>query len=216
MSVLYRWGSPLPAIDGVAIDPNTTPVFNNQWLELNIGLEFTPRNPTVREYALLVSEFIRQYSIENPEIEVRYVEVTESSPQLKLHCISHSSVGRIAIAPVVAVIIAAIIAVLAAVLPYIIPIAIAAAVILLAVALYKRIAPPTCQCPICGDEFSSYETLVAHMQAEHPGAPIPEKTADVLSWLGPVLLAGIAVTAIVVLVPKIKGSSSKSLVRQET
>jgi hypothetical protein len=206
MSVLYRWGSPLPAIDGAVINPDTTPVFNNQWLELNIGLEFTPRNPTVREYALLVSEFVRQYSIENPEIEVRYIEVTESSPQLKLHCISHTgSVGRIAIPPVVAVIIAAIIAVLAAVLPYIIPITIATAVILLAVALYKRIAPPTYQCPICGEEFASYETLVAHMQYEHPGAPVPEKTPDILSWLGPVLLAGIAVTAIVVLVPRIRG-----------
>jgi hypothetical protein len=212
MSLVFTWGTPLPE-QGRAAIPETHVVFDGQWYELNLGLEFDPRNPTPKEYALLVTRFVREYSVEHPETEIRYVEVFDGvSPQLKLHCIAHTGISdTIAALPlIVAAIVAAIVAILAAVLPYIIPIAIAAFVIIMAVALYKRIAPapnPT-QCPICGETFDTYETLVAHMENVHPGAVIPKKSSDILSWLGPVLIAGVAVAAIVVIGPKLLRQST--------
>ena len=42
-------------------------------------------------------------------------------------------------------------------------------------ALAKWLSGPTYQCYICGAVFETWDALVAHIQSEHPGAPIPPK-----------------------------------------
>ena len=195
MSTICTWGTPLPETDRVAVDADTTRTFDGQWGEFLVELAFAPREPTNQEYSAAVSRFVREFSIEHPLIEIRYVEAIRGSNQIKIQYISHEN------SPVIAAIVAAVIAILAVILANPWAIAIIAVAIVSAVLLYKRFKPTEFQCPICGAKYENYETLVAHMEYEHPGAPIPEKTVDIPNWLPHILLAGAVIAVIVVVGP---------------
>lgn len=205
MSTICIWGTPLPETNRVAVDADTTETFNGQWGEFLVDLAFDPREPTNQEYSAAVSQFVREFSIEHPLIEIRYVEAIRGSNQIKIQYISHEN------SPVIAAIVAAVIAILSVILSHAWAIAIIAVAIVSAVLLYKRFKPTEFQCPICGVKYENYETLVAHMEYEHPGAPIPDKTVDIPEWLPHVLLAGVVIAAIVVVAPPLarKLSSEK-------
>lgn len=170
MSLVHRWGSPLREVDRASVNVNDTEIFDGQWGELWFTLGFEPREPTQKEWESSVSEFVRQFHIQNPDLEARYLEASRGSPyRICIQFISHGN-------PIVwAVIGTAIAALLAFIFKNFV--AILATMILLAIgyALYKYVGPTVYECPICGAKFSTYEALVAHMEYEHPGAPIPKK-----------------------------------------
>lgn len=206
MTTICTWGKPLPEVGRAEINPDTTGVFRDQWGEVWVDLSFTPREPTDQEYNVIVPQFVQEFAIEHPEIEVRYVEAMRGSPhQMRIQFISHTNPITFAMAA------AFLLAVLGLVLSKIIYIAIAAAVVMAGYALYKRLKPPVYQCPICGKTYEEYETLVAHMESEHPGASIPDKPSVLPDWVFPVLVAGVLVAVVAIAAPplirRVKGSA---------
>jgi len=204
MSIVYTWGSPLPETNRAEVNMDTTIMFDQQWSEVQYQLTFTPSNPTTYDYQRVVEQFVYDFEGTNPEVEIKYVQATEGSPHIiRIQFIHHGSSLTLSI------IAGLLLTALGYVLTHIVGIAIATAIILAGVALYKRFAPNTYQCPICGQTYNQYEILVAHMQAEHPTAPIPDRPIEMPMWVVPVLVGVVAVVAIVVIGPKIGRSSPK-------
>jgi len=181
MTVDHRWGRPLPETARASVNVNHTSAFAGQWGEMNWRVDFSPRPPSHGEWASTVSEFVRQFHIENPGLEIRFLEATRGSPhEIRIQFICHDPSrvlgGQGLIGPITW---AAVAAAMAAILAFIVKnfVGILAVMFLFAIgsALARWLRGPTYQCYICGAVFDTWEALVAHIQYEHPGAPIPPR-----------------------------------------
>ena len=197
MSTIYEWGQPLPETGRAQVNPSTTVMFDQQWGEVLYSLEFDPREPTAYDYELAVNQFVHEFELTCPEAEVRYVEASTGSNYLRMQIIHHGN------SLTLAAIAAAMLIVLKLVLSKIVAIAIASAVVMAGYALYKHLKPTEYQCPIDGETFDSYETLVAHMEYEHPGVPIPDRPAEWEQYLKWGLIGGGLIIGATLLIPAI-------------
>jgi len=198
MSTIFTWGKRLSETDRAAVYVDDTNIFVGQWGEMAIDLSFSPRDPTASELAYAATQAITDFQKENPGIEMKYAQVTKSSPyRLIFQYESHTN-------PVVMAAIGAALAfALTLIVTNIIKIALATTIIAVGYALYKRLKPPVYQCPIDGHIFESWETLKAHMEYFHPGAPIPDRPTLIpgIPDVGAVLLIGGIAIAVAIAAP---------------
>ena len=187
MAVISSWGRPLPEVVRAAISTETE-AWSGQWGELH-GDMTAERPLTPHEFDVAFAYFARQWAIEHPECELRYIEASTGSPQhLRMQFIIHSP-GPFPWAAVGA----ALAAMFTLVCKHIIAIAVAVAVFMIGWALAQRLGPTQKHftCYICGVTcFERWEDLKAHIEYAHPSAPVPPKP----SWgLGDVLKVGLIV-----------------------
>ena len=174
MAVISTWGKPLPEVARAGISTETE-AWSGQWGEMHA--ELTPERPlTAHELDVTFAYFARQWAIEHPECELRYIEASTGSPQrLRFQFIIHSP-GPFSWAAVGAWLAA----IFAIACRHAIAIAVAVTILAIGWALAKRLGPTQKHftCYICGDTcFERWEDLKAHIEYKHPSAPVPPKPA---------------------------------------
>jgi len=220
--IIARWGTPVDTKATDTVSSNAT-LRDNKAYQGQMTLSSSPRELTPHEAGAVLSETMRQWALTHPEAEVKYVEIEQSSPQvLRFQFVAHTQVvaGQLS---AFAFTIAAVAAFLGALLAWIAAHALTiiitfavAAVCLMLIRLPDYFFPPTTyECPYCGQQFSTYEAMAAHIQSEHPGKVIPERpptgVGTMLGWVvvGAAALAAVALVYRFVVKPMLKKPEEK-------
>lgn len=198
--IIASWGRPVDTVVADAVPSSTTTPRDKKAYQAEMTLSSSPRELTSHEAQTVLAQTVHQWAATNPEAELKYVEIEQSSPQvLRFQFISHKQPG-FAIFTIGAIAVA-LGHLLAWIALHALQIIIAVAVGVICLMLIRLpdyfISPTIYECPFCDPprQFSTYEALVAHIQAEHPGKPIPPRPpTDIWQKLG---LIAIAVTAII-------------------
>lgn len=189
--IIARWGTPVETVVASAEPSSTTMPRDKKAYQAEMTLSSSPRELTSHEANTVLAQTMHQWAQTHPEAEVTYIEIEKSSPQvLRFQFIAHEQSPL----PFIAAIAAALgglltwMALHAAGIMLIVKIA-AIAFLLIRLTDYF-LSPTVYECPYCDPprRFSTYEALVAHIQAEHEGKPIPEKPSDIWSKLGMVVI----------------------------
>lgn len=194
--IVAQWGTPIDVWDyhplpGSA-DPQYDKAYEGQWT-----LSSTPREPTAREAYVILSESVRKWQAEHPETEIKYLEISRSStPVLRVQFVYRSQHS-----PSLALLLVAIAAAISFIATIAVPLLTIALVVIGVWAAY-RVADyfipkeAVYQCPIDGQKFSTYEALVAHYEAVHPGEKPPPKPPPTVWEYAKWAIVGIGVIAV--------------------
>ena len=201
--IIFSDGTKIKEAGRAPVNVNDTRLFIGQQGEMSIDMHFPGAVPTHSDLALAATQALTEFQIENPGIDVKYAQVSKDSP----YCLTFQFEAKTN--PALWVLVgSALAAVLAFVVKNAFGIAIVTFLAVTGYALYKRLTPVH-QCPICGEKFESYETLVAHMSHYHPGAPIPDRPSSIWpDWpeypsLVPFLIIGGVAIGAAILIPNL-------------